>query len=432
MKKISKTNLTSKMIYRMVKDLVIGVAIFCILNWGGMSALQKYFLASGYLYDVERDTIEQFQEYVNENRLKVTDTQKIWTWVEEKNIREFVISRGKTVYFDNVYRDDIFPGAIQKTVSRFLYQINFLDGQAELYIYDGCADKYYDIIAWVSAIISIAICLMIFGNELQEEIKVIQYLQKKVERIGKGNLEDEVSVVSADEIGQLASGIDFMRNQLLDQKKTEEKMKQAQDELVLGMAHDLRTPLTGLFSYLEIIRKLEEEGKPALEYVTKSLDKAEQLRSVSDQLFEFFLVSNESDTEMEESETVQSAFEDYLSEFCVFLQCNGFCVDTEGLSWRPVMVRMNTDFFGRIMNNLISNIEKYADKQAPVTLKIVYTATHIELHFQNRIITPNPYVKGTGIGLKNIELMIKQMEGSSEVVITEDTYSIRLNFPIAR
>jgi signal transduction histidine kinase len=420
------------MIYRMIKDLVIGVAIFCILNWGCRTALQEHFLTSGYLYEAERDTIEQFQDYVNENELKVTDTQEIRTWVEEKNIEEFVISKGEDVYFDNTYRGDLFPGAVQTNVSKVLYPIDFEDGEAELYIYDGCADKYYNIIACVSAVIGIAICFMILENEIQEDIKAIHYLQTKVEKIGDGNLEDEVSVVRSDEIGQLAAGINFMRNQLMEHKKTEEKMKQAQAELVLGMAHDLRTPLTGLFSYLEIIQKLEKEGKPALEYAAKSLDKAEQLRSVSDQLFEYFLASNESETELEEPETVQSAFEDYLSEFCAFLQCNGFCVDTEELSWQPVKVRLNTDFFGRIMNNLISNIEKYADKQAPVQIKIVYVDAHVELDFQNRIITPNPYVKGTGIGLKNIELMMKQMEGSSKVVMTEDTYHIRLIFPIIR
>jgi signal transduction histidine kinase len=418
------------MSYRMCKDLLIGAAIFCVLNWGCASALEEHFLTSGYLYDAERDTIEQFQDYVTEKGLKVTDTQEIRTWVEERNIDEFVISKGEDVYFDNAYQGDLFPGAVQKNVSKLLYPIDFEDEQAELYIYDGCADKYYTIITWLSVVTGIVICLLIFENELQKEIKEIQYLKKKVEKIGEGNLDDEVSVASNDEIGQLASGIDGMRNQLLAQKKTEEKMKQAQDELVLGMSHDLRTPLTGLFSYLEIIRKLEMEGKPALEYVTKALDKAEQLRSVSDQLFEYFLASKESGREMEAPETAQSAFEDYLSEFCAFLQCNGFLVDTEEISWHPVMIRMNTDFFWRIMNNLISNIEKYADRQVPVRIKISYADTHMALDFENKIITPNPYVKGTGIGLKNIALMMKQMAGSSEVTVTEDTYNIRLVFPV--
>ena len=139
-------------------------------------------------------------------------------------------------------------------------------------------------------------------------------------KIGSGELDEKVSIDGQDEICQLAVGIDTMRNQLLEQKKTQEKMKEAQDALVLGMAHDMRTPLTGLFSYLEIIKKMEKEGKPAGEYASKAFDKAEQLRSVSDQLFEYFLVSNETNMELEEPEIAKSAFEDYLSEFCAFLE----------------------------------------------------------------------------------------------------------------
>lgn len=423
------------MIYRMMKDFMIGAAIFIILNWGGVSALQKIFLTNGYIYRMEGNTIEQFQEYVTQNEIKITDTQEIQAWVEKESIREFVISKGENVYFDNVYQRDIFPGAVKKATSHFLYPIDFLDGQAELYIYNGSADKYYDIITWGSVVISIIACLMIFGNELQKEIKAIQYLQKKVEQIGSGELESDILLSSyhdCDEIGQLAVGIDCMRTQLLDQKNTQKKMKQSQDELVLGMAHDLRTPLAGLFSYLEIIQKLEKEGKSKMEYIEKSLNKAEQLRTVSDQLFEYFLVSNESDQKTEDLETIQSAFGDYLSEFCAFLQYKGFFVDTEELSWNPAKVRINTDFFGRIMNNLISNIEKYADKKAPVYMRSSYTPTHVLLDFENKIITPNPYVKGTGIGLKNISLMMKQMEGTSETVITEETYHIRLCFPIVK
>ena len=56
----------------------------------------------------------------------------------------------------------------------------------------------------------------------------------------------------------------------------------------------------------------------------------------------------------------------------------------------------------------------------------------MELGFRNKIIKPNPYVKGTGIGLKNIELMMEQMKGFSMVEIIEDIYYIKLSFLIAR
>ena len=114
-------------------------------------------------------------------------------------------------------------------------------------------------ISGASIFISIVICILIFGSELQDEIKNIQYLEQKVKKIGSGELDEKVSIDGQDEICQLAVGIDTMRNQLLEQKKTQEKMKEAQDALVLGMAHDMRTPLTGLFSYLEIIKKMEKK-----------------------------------------------------------------------------------------------------------------------------------------------------------------------------
>lgn len=432
MKKITRKNLTSKMIYRMVKDFLIGIVLFFILNGGGISLLQRYLMVNGVLYAAEQDSIDDFQEYVNNNRLNITDTGAIKSWVQQRNLHEFIIYKGGKVYFDKNYQENIFPGVIYKEDFRFLYPIKFLDGQAELYIYSGFADKYFDVVSGLSIIISIVICLFIFGIELQEEIKNIRYLKEEVEKIAAGCMKDHITPRGDDEICQLASGVEYMRNQLLVQEETRQKMKKSQDELVLGMAHDLRTPLTGLFSYLEIIKKLEKDGKPTYEYTQKAFDKAEQLRTVSEQLFEYFLVSQESDSGLEEPENIQSAFEDYLSEFCVFLQCNGFCIETAGLSWKPVMVQINTDFFGRIMNNLISNIEKYASKDNSIILKILYTDTNIEISFLNGIVKPDPYVNGTGIGLKNIELMMEQMNGSATVERTEDTYCIQLSFPICR
>ena len=52
------------------------------------------------------------------------------------------------------------------------------------------------------------------------------------------------------------------------------------------------------------------------------------------------------------------AFGDYLSELCALLEYEGFKVNTDRLEWRQISVCINTDFIGRIMNNIISNIEK--------------------------------------------------------------------------
>ena len=153
----------------MIKELIIGVVTFLILSGGATSMFQEYLLSSGYFSKTEQEKVEKFQEYVDENKIKITDTKKIRNWIKHENIHEFVILKGTKIYFDNRYEEDIFPGSIKNNTFNYVYPINFADGQANLYVYDGFADKYYDIISGVSIFISIIICILIFGSELQSE-----------------------------------------------------------------------------------------------------------------------------------------------------------------------------------------------------------------------------------------------------------------------
>ena len=154
-----------------------------------------------------------------------------------------------------------------------------------------------------------------------------------------------------------------MRQTLIQKEQSEQELRAAQEKLVLGMSHDLRTPLTGLMTYLEILKKQQKNRIVTDEYIQKSLDKVIQIRNLSDQMFEYFFVNSQHKVELEEPEDIFSAFGDYLSELCVLLEDEGFTVDTEMLEWNPAAVRINTDLFGRIMNNIISNIEKVCQQK---------------------------------------------------------------------
>ena len=106
-------------------------------------------------------------------------------------------------------------------------------------------------------------------------------------------------------------------------------MRVAQDKLVLGMAHDLRTPLTGLMTYIEILRKQENEGKVSREYIDKAFDKIFQIRALSDQMFEYFFVFSKEKIDLESAEEVESAFGDYMSELLALLDYVGFSVNAK-------------------------------------------------------------------------------------------------------
>lgn len=61
MKKMVKKNLTSKMLYRMIKDLIIGVLTFLILSGGATSMFQEYLLSSGHFSKLEQKKLKNFR-----------------------------------------------------------------------------------------------------------------------------------------------------------------------------------------------------------------------------------------------------------------------------------------------------------------------------------------------------------------------------------
>ena len=121
---------------------------------------------------------------------------------------------------------------------------------------------------------------------------------------------------------------------------------------------------------------------------------------------------------------------DYLSELCALLDCEGFCVSMQMPEWKPVLIQVNTDYLGRIFNNIFSNLEKYADREQEVVIWIVYERDRAGIVIQNGMAQSGPFAEGTGIGVKNICLMMEQMGGSAQAGMREKEYRMTLYFPI--
>lgn len=275
-------------------------------------------------------------------------------------------------------------------------------------------------------LLGFVVCLGIFVSGLKEDVRYIQELEKQVETISQGNLDRQVSLRGKDELAQLAAGLDIMRCTLIQKEEKEKEMRLAQEKLVLGMSHDLRTPLTGLMAYLEILKRQEKNGGG---YIDKALDKVVQIRSLSDQMFEYFLVNASSEMEPEPAEDISSVLGDYLSELCALLECEGFLTDTEEMVWKPVRIRVYTDYLGRIINNIISNIQKYGDARIRVEICLLYTPGQVGVCVKNGIAVTDSCVSGTGLGVKNISAMMEKMKGRAEVKTGGNIYEMILWFP---
>ena len=105
-----------------------------------------------------------------------------------------------------------------------------------------------------------------------------------------GDLEHPITVKGKDEIGVLARNLDEMRRALDENIYREQEGQKANHDLISSISHDLRTPMTTLYGYLEIMaqKKCPEEKRE--EYVNRCIGKVEEIRALSDKMFEYALV----------------------------------------------------------------------------------------------------------------------------------------------
>lgn len=434
MAKLKRNSLTKEIIFLVLSGFTAAFILFLILFQVGTTLLSEYFAGSNFIYNSETSYINELTEFVHKKKLAATDTDQLGDWAHQKGIRHFTISRERVLIYDSTYSNSIVLGNTSESDTlhynwQYFHTVSFSDGDADVYIYANYELKYYLLYYIADAFISIFLWILLFAIGIGKKVNYIQQLSSGVTQIESGALDCEIPIKGNDELAILAHGLNEMRLSLIEKQLKEAQMKSAQDQLVLSMAHDLRTPLTGLMTFLEIARK-QNSLNECTDYISKAYAKTTQIRDLSNQLFDFFLINSENPMKLEEPENVEYALGEYLSELCGLLEMDGYHVSIEKLHWEPVQIQICTDFAGRIIDNLVSNIKKYAHPDLPVFLISEYTKTSACITIQNTIAVPEQFVHGTGIGVKNIHAMMHQMHGLCQVNIESDTYSITLKFPV--
>lgn len=168
------------------------------------------------------------------------------------------------------------------------------------------------------------------------------------------------------------------------------------------------------------------------EYIEKIDRKAHQIKQLSDNIFEYALITEETEVELGNPEPLESVFYDLLSEAAFYLTEHGYTPDI-WLEKGGGNIRVNMEYINRILDNLVSNIIKYADHSSPVVIRSVYGDKEGGLSFENQKNENSSLSKkkeeSTNIGIHNICKMMKKMHGYCKVEQNTHTFKILLQFP---
>lgn len=411
----------------------IATIVFIFLFYIGDDLLTEYFSQSDFLYKAQHAYLKELDNLIQKENIAATDISRLREWVNQKKLRHFTVSRNRILLYDSSYSENIILGQTESEALHYNWQyfhtVAFSDGNADVYIDANYEMKYYLIFYIIVAILCVFIWIIPFVFGIRKEVKYIQELNRNVAQIELGTMDCIIPIKGKDELGSLAYGLNQMRISLIEKEKQEKQLKSAQDKLVLSMAHDLRTPLTGLMAFLEIAKK-QQTLEECNNYIRKAYVKAGQIRDLSNQLFDFFLINSEQSIKLESPENVEYALGEYLSELYALLAMENYQISIDNLYWKSVQIQICPDYIGRIIDNLVSNIKKYADPCVPIKLTSKYDTAFVYISVQNKTAQSNHYVNGTGIGVKNVYAMMSQMNGTCNVKIEPDNYTITLSFPI--
>ncbi|URJ52119.1 sensor histidine kinase [Paenibacillus polymyxa] len=179
-----------------------------------------------------------------------------------------------------------------------------------------------------------------------------------MQEFADGDLSYTIPVSSADELGTLAKNMNTMADKLRLSLEEERASAKAKNDLITGVSHDLRTPLTSVIGFLEYIETDRYRDEIELRYyVNIAYEKSLTLKKLIDELFEYTRVSGGSLPLELEPVDLGKLLTQLAEEFVPSLE-------QADMSYRvrivePVRILADTDELVRLYENLFSNAIRY-------------------------------------------------------------------------
>lgn len=207
-------------------------------------------------------------------------------------------------------------------------------------------------------ILSILLLSLITSRTISKPIKL---LADGANEISNGNLDFVINYESTNEIGTTVKAFNDMTSQLKASIDDRNKMDQSRKEMIAGVAHDLRTPLTSVKGYVEGLRdgiaSTEEMKANYLQTIYSSTQDMEKLLDELLTLSRLELGKIELECELI---NINTFLFDYCNELELTLKNEGFDFSYENPSAdKEILINLDTDRFVRVISNIISNCVKY-------------------------------------------------------------------------
>lgn len=253
------------------------------------------------------------------------------------------------------------------------------------------------------------------------------YLLKKSAREIKNQISEKLSA-DTNTIIDISTGDKDMRSlasdlneQLKMLRKEYIRCQQGDTELknaVTNISHDLRTPLTAISSYLDLLETNPEKSE---QYIKIIRERTEILKQLTEEFFRYSVITSPEYDNTIESVMINNVLEESILSYYAVLNEHGITPDIY-ITENPVVRNISRQSLSRVFANLLNNAVKYSDGDLQITMTddgvITFANKSAELNevqterLFDRFYTIENARKSTGLGLSIAKILIEQMNGT--------------------
>lgn len=277
--------------------------------------------------------------------------------------------------------------------------------------------------------------LVILVTKIYMLKKSLKEIESSLDKILKSDTNNLITTSSSDK--DIKNLIIFLNKELRELRKQKLQYEAGNQELkknITNISHDLRTPLTAINGYIDLLEK-EELVKSQKEYLSIVKKKANELTELTSQLFDFSKTMDSNISIIKEKCCINEILEETLSSYyAVFKEQN--IVPNILICKEKVYKTINKISLIRIFENILSNVLKYSNGDLNVELKenglIIFSNKANELDettvqkIFDRYFTVENAKKATGLGLSIAKQLVELNNGTINAKYIKDILIIEI------
>ena len=276
----------------------------------------------------------------------------------------------------------------------------------------------------------------------------LRILQKSGEKLAEGDLSQSIDtkplIGDFKRYGQRMNDLRTGMERAVQEQTKAERMK---TELITNVSHDIKTPLTSIINYVDLLQKVDVQPETAREYIAVLDRQSRRLKKLTEDLVEASKASSGALPVELQPTDVAVLFDQIVGEYQERLaDCRLTLVARPPET--PVSVRADGKLLSRVMDNLVSNICKYALEDTRVYVVAARDDETVTISFKNVSraelnISPDElmerfvrgdasrHTEGSGLGLSIAGSLVRLMNGTFALSIDGDLFRADVTLPRA-